>query len=161
MTLVDKGDLAMFQLRPIYTNGPRGPIPDLRYAALNLDDKTAARIAKYAKAVATVEHKGDRDGVEKRRAALLGQIRGLGTGPVNILSVMYMIRHPDIRALATGAGLTEDDIDQIVQHSDLSGRDIKQTLKLAALWSASNGETITPAAIDFVKGFLPTRRAAL
>ena len=69
MTLVDKGDLAMFQLRPIYTNGPRGPIPDLRYVALNLEDKTAARIAKYAKAAAMGEHKGDKDGVEKRRAA--------------------------------------------------------------------------------------------
>ena len=99
-----KGDLAMFQLSPIHTNGPRGPIPDLRYAALNLDDETSARIAKYAKAAAMGEHKGDKDGVEKRRAALLGQIRGLGTGPVNILSVMYMIRHPDIRALATGSG---------------------------------------------------------
>ena len=61
-----------------------------------------------------------------------------------------------------GAGLTESNIDQIVDtHSDLSGRDIKQTLKLAAMWSESNGETITPSAIDFVKSFLPTRRAAL
>ena len=104
MTLADKGDLAMFHLRPIYTNGPRGPIPNLRYAALNLEDKTAARISRQARAVATAEHKGDKEGVEKGRATLLKQIRGLDTGPINILSVMYMIRHPDIRALATGAG---------------------------------------------------------
>ena len=98
------GDLAMFHLGPIYTNGPRGPIPDLRYVALNLEDKTAARIAKQAKAIAMAEHEGRKEGMEKGRASLLKEIRSLGTGRVNILSVMYMISHPDVRALATGAG---------------------------------------------------------
>ena len=49
-------------------------------------------------------------------------------------------------------------IERIVgKHDDLSGRDIKQLLKLAALWSESQGREIELDTIDFVRQFLPTR----
>ena len=49
-------------------------------------------------------------------------------------------------------------IEQVVRkHSDLSGRDIKQLLKLATLWSESRGREIELDTIDFVRQFLPTR----
>ena len=49
-------------------------------------------------------------------------------------------------------------IGQVVRkHSDLSGRDIKQLLKLASLWSESRGKEIELDTIDFVRQFLPTR----
>ena len=57
-----------------------------------------------------------------------------------------------------GTGLTDRAITQIAaNHENLSGRDIKQLLKLAALWSANRGEEVNPDAIDFVRQFLPTR----
>lgn len=57
-----------------------------------------------------------------------------------------------------GTGLTEDDIEEITsRHPDLTGRDIKQMLNLAALWSANHQEPVSPKAIDFVRQFLPTR----
>ena len=60
-----------------------------------------------------------------------------------------------------GTGLTSADIDAIVkEHHDLSGRDIKQMLKLATLWCANREEEIGPTVIGFVRQFLPTRRVA-
>ena len=54
--------------------------------------------------------------------------------------------------------LSADQIKQIVdKHDDLSGRDIKQLLKLASLWSKSQELPITTDTIDFVISFLPTR----
>lgn len=41
-------------------------------------------------------------------------------------------------------------------HNNLSGRDIKNLVKLAQLVSEAKGEPITPATIDFVKKFKPT-----
>ena len=56
--------------------------------------------------------------------------------------------------------LSGDQINQIVEkHDDLSGRDIKQLLKLAALWSKGQNQPITPDTINFVISFLPTRVA--
>ena len=55
------------------------------------------------------------------------------------------------------AGLVEDEINAILaEHNDLSGRDIKQTLKLACLWAGSNDVKVDPETIDFVTKFLPT-----
>lgn len=57
-----------------------------------------------------------------------------------------------------GAGLSDSDIETIVeQHNDLSGRDIKQLLKLASLWCENHEEEIGPRSIGFVRQFLPTR----
>ncbi len=57
-----------------------------------------------------------------------------------------------------GTGLAGEDIEAIVErHDDLTGRDIKQLLKLAAIWSSSHHRPVTPAAIDYVRQFLPTR----
>ena len=57
-----------------------------------------------------------------------------------------------------GTGLDPVQIGDIVRvHSNLSGRDIKQLLKLATLWMASRGGKVTPEAINFCKAFLPTR----
>ena len=51
-------------------------------------------------------------------------------------------------------------IERIVeQHGDLSGRDIKQMLKLATLWSESKEEDIDLGTINFVRKFLPARTA--
>jgi hypothetical protein len=41
-------------------------------------------------------------------------------------------------------------------HPNLTGRDIKQLLKLGVLHAASNGGSITPEVIDFVSQFQPT-----
>ena len=58
------------------------------------------------------------------------------------------------------ARLSSADIAAIVEeHDDLSGRDIKQLLKLATLWCANSEEEIGPDAIRFVRQFLPTRGA--
>ena len=55
-------------------------------------------------------------------------------------------------------GLTDEQLDQIVvDHPNLSGRDIKQILKLAALWAVRQGHGVDPESIAFVKAFLPTR----
>ena len=55
-------------------------------------------------------------------------------------------------------GFKKRDIDAILEkHNQLSGRDIKQLLKLGALWAANHDESITPETIDFVRQFLPTR----
>lgn len=58
------------------------------------------------------------------------------------------------------AHLSDEQIHQIVlQHDDLTGRDIKQLLKLASLVSANQGEEITPETINFVSQFRPTKVA--
>ena len=58
-------------------------------------------------------------------------------------------------------GLTDELIDEIVtRHGDLSGRDIKQLLKLAVLWAAGTNEPITAETIDFAASFMPTRSAS-
>ena len=55
-------------------------------------------------------------------------------------------------------GLSSDDIDLIVKvHNGLSGRDIKQLLKLSALWADSKGTAIDLNTVNFVRQFLPTR----
>ena len=57
------------------------------------------------------------------------------------------------------AKLTDDEIDEIVAiHNDLTGRDIKQMLKLGELWATGHDSRISPEIIGFVKQFLPTRR---
>ena len=54
-------------------------------------------------------------------------------------------------------GLTSDDINVITEnHQDLSGRDIKQLLKLGTLWAANHEEIINVGTINFVRQFLPT-----
>ena len=56
-----------------------------------------------------------------------------------------------------GVNLSECDIDEIVErHSSLSGRDIKQVVKLASLWAANHGEPVSPSTVAFVTEFLPT-----
>ena len=53
---------------------------------------------------------------------------------------------------------SDDVIERIVRkHDDLSGRDIKQLLKLASLWSESQGREIELDTINFVRQFLPAR----
>ena len=53
--------------------------------------------------------------------------------------------------------LCETSIEEIVaRHDRLSGRDIKQVVKLASLWAARHEEPVTPATVDFVTEFLPT-----
>ena len=55
-------------------------------------------------------------------------------------------------------GLSDHDIDTIVErHHQFSGRDIKQILKLASLWSSSKQTPVTTESIDFVAAFIPTR----
>ncbi len=56
-------------------------------------------------------------------------------------------------------GLTASQLEEIVAvHDNLTGRDIKQLLKLASLVSANHGTPITPGTIDFVSQFQPTKR---
>ena len=56
-----------------------------------------------------------------------------------------------------GIDLCDADIAEIVRrHGSLSGRDIKQVVKLASLWAARKGEQVTPETVDFVTEFLPT-----
>ena len=58
-----------------------------------------------------------------------------------------------------GTGLTEGQIGDIVlENDDLTGRDIKQLLKLASLWTGNQGGKVTPETIGFVRRFLPTKR---
>ena len=60
-----------------------------------------------------------------------------------------------------GIGLRDADIEEIVRrHDSLSGRDIKQVVKLASLWAAGNGEAVSPETVDFVTEFLPTLRVS-
>ena len=55
-------------------------------------------------------------------------------------------------------GLSSDQMDQINQnHPDLTGRDIKQLLKLGSIWSANHDTPLTPDTITFVQQFQPTR----
>ena len=55
-------------------------------------------------------------------------------------------------------GLSDDDLDAIVsEHDDLTGRDIKQLLKLGSLWAESQQEPVSPQAIGFVKAFRPNQ----
>ena len=55
-------------------------------------------------------------------------------------------------------GLSDHDIDTIVErHHQFSGRDIKQILKRASLWSSSKQTPVTTESIDFVAAFIPTR----
>jgi hypothetical protein len=44
----------------------------------------------------------------------------------------------------------------VERHPDLTGRDIKQLLKLGVLHASSNGGHITADIIDFVSQFQPT-----
>ena len=56
-------------------------------------------------------------------------------------------------------GLTASQLEKIVAvHDNLTGRDIKQLLKLASLVSANHGTPITPETIKFVSQFQPTKR---
>ena len=56
------------------------------------------------------------------------------------------------------SGLTNEDIDQITAaHTGLSGRDIKQLLKLATLYAANRGHAVNVESVDFVRQFLPVR----
>ena len=56
-------------------------------------------------------------------------------------------------------GLTASQLEEIVTaHDNLTGRDIKQLLKLASLVSANHGTPITPGTIKFVSQFQPTKR---
>ncbi|MYI83682.1 MAG: AAA family ATPase [Chloroflexi bacterium] len=60
-----------------------------------------------------------------------------------------------------GSKLSAAGIDAIVAtHDDLSGRDIKQLLKLATLWCENREEELGPEAVGFVRQFLPTRGPA-
>ena len=60
--------------------------------------------------------------------------------------------------ILNNVGLTELDIDRITEiHNDLSGRDIKQIIKLASMWSSSHDKPVDIDTISFVKEFLPTR----
>lgn len=56
-----------------------------------------------------------------------------------------------------GVALSPQEVETIVdRHGSMTGRDIKQTLKLGSLWAAGNDGSVTPEVIDFVTGFLPT-----
>ena len=55
-------------------------------------------------------------------------------------------------------GLSDYQIDRMVaDNPDLSGRDIKQLLKLASLWAESQGSEVDRSTVGFVRQFLPTR----
>lgn len=56
-------------------------------------------------------------------------------------------------------GLTDTDAAALVRDFDVSGRDIKQLLKLAQIVARSRGDSADPATIDFVSQFRPTRSA--
>jgi hypothetical protein len=63
------------------------------------------------------------------------------------------------RVLSSGAGITLPDgvIAEIVAQSPgLSGRDVKQLLKLAHMVARSRNELITPKTVEFVKRFKPS-----
>ena len=63
-----------------------------------------------------------------------------------------------ILADANGVELSDKVIAEVVaQHGDLSGRNIKNLLKLARLVSSSRGEKITAKLVDYVYKFLPTK----
>jgi len=62
-----------------------------------------------------------------------------------------------IIADSAGVGLPgETIVEAVKRHPGLSGRDIKNLIKLAHMVSVSRGEPITPDTIDFVKRFKPT-----
>ena len=57
-----------------------------------------------------------------------------------------------------GVGLSEQQMQDIVQEfNDLSGRDIKQLLKLGSLWAARHEQPVDVDTIRFARRFLPTR----
>ncbi len=59
-------------------------------------------------------------------------------------------------------GLTPQNIRVIAKaHPDLTGRDIKQLIKLALLMAANRNDKVQPATIDFVAQFQPTRTRGL
>ncbi len=63
------------------------------------------------------------------------------------------------RVLATNAGIAiaDSEIDTIVsRHQNLSGRDVKNLLKLASMVSDARGTKIDAGVVDFVKRFKPT-----
>ena len=63
-----------------------------------------------------------------------------------------------ILAETTGAKLSESELDQILQDNpDLSGRDIKNLMKLALMVGAGKGDAITAKTIKYVKQFKPTK----
>lgn len=55
-------------------------------------------------------------------------------------------------------GLSDEEIDAIVaEHNDLTGRDIKQLLKLGTLWASSYERPVSPEAITRIKEFRPNQ----
>ena len=66
-----------------------------------------------------------------------------------------------VLADASGTAINDELIATIVdRHGNLSGRDVKNVMKLAAMVSASRGTPIDMDTIDFVKRFKPTQDAA-
>ena len=62
-----------------------------------------------------------------------------------------------VMADLNGVDLAKCEIDEIVsRHGSMTGRDIKQALKLGALWAEGHGGRVAPETIDFVTSFLPT-----
>lgn len=60
--------------------------------------------------------------------------------------------------LVNDLGLTDEEIDIIVdRHPALTGRDIKQLVKLSQLVAENRGEKMGPEIVDFVSQFQPTR----
>lgn len=56
-------------------------------------------------------------------------------------------------------GLTAEHIEALLDAYSVSGRDIKQLLKLAQIVAAAEGEKVTPATVEFISRFRPTRSA--
>ena len=75
---------------------------DFRYAELDRTNPEARAILKAAKRVALARCDGES---ETRPTELLEKrLRKLNTGDLNVLSVMIMAWHPNVRAMATGQG---------------------------------------------------------
>ena len=75
---------------------------DFRYAELDRRNPEARSILRAAKRVALARCDGE---PESRPLELLEKrLRKLDTGDLNVLAVMVMAWHPNVRALATGQG---------------------------------------------------------
>ena len=90
-----KGQLGIFRDTALHR-------ADFRFAELDRTNPEARGILKAAKRVAVARCDGES---ETRPAELLEKrLRKLDTGDLNVLSVMVMAWHPNVRAVATGQG---------------------------------------------------------
>ena len=75
---------------------------DIRYSEMDTSDKQAQKILRSGRKVAVAKLKGT--DTSKPLKFLIKNLTELNTDVLNILSCIYMVKHPTIHAGATGQG---------------------------------------------------------